>query len=242
MTLIRLLRSALLAALLAAAGLLAWGHFRSHPEDLPWTKLDLAQPIGAFTGRKLAGLAGEGEQCLALLGRAGIRYTSLPPRQPSAQCGYRDAVRFRPGGALTVGYAPPDLGTACPVAAALALWEWHVVQPAAIEHFGSQVDRIEHLGSFSCRRLYGRSEGAWSEHATANAIDVAGFGLRDGTRISVLNDWDDEGPRAAFLRDVRDGACRLFATVLSPDYNAAHRDHFHFDQADRGAIGWRACR
>jgi hypothetical protein len=41
---------------------------------------------------------------------------------------------------------------------------------------------------------------------------------------------------------VRDGACRLFATTLSPDYNAAHADHLHLDQANRGAGGWRACR
>ena len=45
-----------------------------------------------------------------------------------------------------------------------------------------------------------------------------------------------------FLRRVRDGACGLFATVLSPDYNAAHRDHLHLDQADRGMGGWRSCR
>ncbi len=44
------------------------------------------------------------------------------------------------------------------------------------------------------------------------------------------------------LREVRDGACDLFATVLSPDYNAAHRDHLHLDQAERGEMGWRACR
>ena len=44
------------------------------------------------------------------------------------------------------------------------------------------------------------------------------------------------------LREVRDGACDLFATTLSPDYNAAHRDHLHLDQAARGARGWRACR
>ena len=51
----------------------------------------------------------------------------------------RDAVRFAPGGALAIGYRPADLGTACPVAAALALWEWHVVQPAARRHFGREV-------------------------------------------------------------------------------------------------------
>jgi hypothetical protein len=60
--------------------------------------------------------------------------------------------------------------------------------------------------------------------------------------VTVVGDWKGEGERAAFLREVRDGACDLFATVLSPDYNAAHRDHLHLDQARRGAMGWRACR
>ncbi|WP_375292508.1 extensin family protein, partial [Sphingomonas melonis] len=84
--------------------------------------------------------------------------------------------------------------------------------------------------------------GTWSEHATADAVDIAGFRLADGRRITVVGDWTGSGDKAAFLREVRDGACRLFATTLSPDYNAAHRDHLHLDQADRGAMGWRACR
>jgi hypothetical protein len=85
-------------------------------------------------------------------------------------------------------------------------------------------------------------QGAWSEHSTANAVDIAAFRLEDGTRISVLSDWEAQGAKAGFLRDVRTGACDLFATVLSPDYNEAHRDHLHFDQARRGAMGWRGCR
>jgi hypothetical protein len=177
---LRFIRITLLLGLLGLAGLLLYGRSRSHPEDMPWTALDLARPIGAFTGRKLAALSGDGAQCRALLGRAGVRYTALPDRSDGAQCGYRDAVRFRPGGALEAGFAPADLGTSCPVAAALALWEWHVVQPAAIRHFGTKVDRIEHFGSYSCRRMYGRGEGAWSEHSGANAVDIAGFRLRTG--------------------------------------------------------------
>jgi hypothetical protein len=166
----------------------------------------------------------------------------LPPRRASGQCGYEDAVRFAGGGAIGIDWRPADLAASCPVAAGLALWEWHVVQPAALRHFGSRVASIDHFGSYSCRRLYGRSEGGWSEHATANAVDIAGFRLENGTRITVIGDWRGEGAKAAFLREVRDGACRLFATVLSPDYNAAHRDHFHLDQAARGATGWRGCR
>jgi hypothetical protein len=222
--------------------LLLYGYSRSHPEDMPWTELDLARPIGAFAGRKISALDREGgDSCKALLGRAGIRYTALPPRS-GEQCGYSDGVRFARGGALEIAYAPRDLGTSCPVAAGLALWEWHVVQPAALRHFGSKVASIDHFGSFSCRRIYGRSEGFWSEHATANALDIAGFRLEDGTRISVVGDWQSEGPKAAFLREVRDGACKAFSTVLSPDYNAAHRDHLHLDQANRGSFGWRGCR
>lgn len=242
MRLLPLLKTLLLVALLGFGGLLLYGYARSHPEDLPWTRLDLAQPVGIFTGRKLAAL-GEDEpaRCRALLDRAGIRFAPLAPLS-AGQCGYDDAVRFGRGGALEIGYAPAALGTSCPVAAALALWEWHVVQPAALEHFGSKVARIEHFGSYSCRRIYGRSQGAWSEHASANAVDIAGFVLEDGTRISVLRDWERDGPRADFLRAVRNGACDLFATVLSPDYNEAHRDHFHLDQAARGAMGWRGCR
>jgi hypothetical protein len=239
---LRTLKVLLVLAVLAFAGLLLWGYAKRHPEDLPWTALDLSQPVGAFTGRKLARLEGDPEQCRTLLRRAGIRFASLPPRRAGAQCGYRDAVRLQAGGALGIGWRPADLGTSCPVAAALALWEWHVVQPAALSRFGSRVAAIDHYGSYSCRRLYGRDRGAWSEHATANAIDIAGFRLEDGTRISVVGDWSGGGAKAAFLREVRDGACDLFATVLSPDYNEAHRDHFHLDQAARGAMGWRGCR
>ena len=239
---LRLLKASLLLALVLFAGLLFYGYARRHPEDMPWTKLDLTQPVGAFTGRKLAGLAGDGARCRGLLAQAGIRFVPLPPRRASEQCGYDDAVRFAGGGALEIDYRPGGLGTSCAVAASLALWEWHVVQPAALKHFGRRVAAIEHFGSYSCRRLYGRSEGAWSEHARANAVDVAGFRLDGGVRIGVLGDWQGEGARAAFLRDVRDGACRLFATVLSPDYNAAHRDHLHLDQAARGEMGWRGCR
>jgi hypothetical protein len=239
---LRRVKILLAVALLGFAAFLAWGYARNHPEDVPWTKLDLARPVGAFTGRKLAALGGNPAECRALLGRAGIRFVALPPRDPGGSCGYDHAVRFSGGGALGLAWRPGGPATSCPVAAGLALWEWHVVQPAALRHFGVEAAAVDHYGSYSCRRIYGRSEGPWSEHATANAVDIAAFRLADGRRITVLSDWNGEGPEARFLREVRDGACRLFATTLSPDYNAAHRDHLHLDQAERGALGWRGCR
>ncbi len=230
----------LLFAVLVCAVFLAVVWLRGRPQDLPWTKVDLGEPIGLFTGRKLAALADDFPQCRALLDRAGVAYSSADPvtRADVPQCGFSDGIALTEGVALS----PEGLTMSCPVAAALIKWEWDIVQPAARRHFGSRVATITHFGSYSCRRLYGRESGGWSEHATADAVDISGFRLADGTVISVLKDWPGEGAKAAFLREVRDGACKLYATVLSPDYNAQHADHFHMDQASRGASGWRACR
>lgn len=226
---------------LAAIAFAIYALVRNRPQDLPWTELDLGQPVGLFTGRKLAGLTQDFAGCRALMDRAGISYDVLPAVE-AGTCGYADGVQFARAGTRRIDMLPGDLGTSCPVAAALAMWEWNVVQPAARRHFGVRVSAIEHYGSYSCRRIVGRGDGAMSEHATADALDISAFRLEDATRITVKGDWAGEGAKAAFLREVRDGACGLYATVLSPDYNAAHQDHFHFDQAERGAMGWRVCR
>ena len=231
----------LLFVLLVAVALAAlWVRDRVQrfPQDFPWTPLELEQPVGTFTGRKIAALGDDPGQCRGLLTQAKITFTALPARGDGATCGYTEAVRLRDG---AVDYRPAGLGMRCAVAAGLAVWE-RGVELAALRHFGSRVIAIDHFGSYSCRRLYGRAEGQWSEHASANAVDIAGFRLADGTRVSVVRDWRGTGPKAAFLREVRDGACGLFSSVLSPDYNAAHRDHFHLDQAARGAMGGRVCR
>ena len=227
---------------LAMAALLLWSLARRPPQDMPWTPLDLGQKVGMFTGRKLTALTQDRAACLALLDRAGIRYNRLPDRRDGPRCIYDDAVRFTPGGARDLAYRPAAPGLSCPVAASLALWEWNSVQPAARELLGAEVVAIDHLGSYNCRRIGGRTSSDWSEHASANAIDIAAFRLSDGRRISLVRDWKDEGAAGRFLHRVRDDACGLFATTLSPDYNAAHADHLHLDQAYRGPIGWRLCR
>lgn len=239
---LRLFRWAVGLAVLLGLGFAGYALLRNRPQDLPWTKLDLGAPIGAFTGRKIAALGDTFTACRVVLRSAGVRYDLLPALRPGGQCGYDGAVRLKSEGARTIGFSPRSPGISCPVAVGLAKWEWDVLQPAARRHFGASVVTIEHFGSYSCRRIYGRGSGDWSEHATANALDISGFRLSNGKRISVVKDWQSDGGDAAFLHEVRDGACRLFATVLSPDYNAAHRDHLHLDQAARGAMGWRACR
>lgn len=234
----RLIGWLIFVAILAGAYLFARDYIRRHPQDVPWTRLELGDPIGKFTGRKLADLTDEPVQCRAVLERAGVDLDAAPAHHEGPNCGYVDGVRLAPE---SVEFQPRPPVTSCPVAAAMLLLEQRVIQPAAAEHLGSGVAAIHQLGSYSCRRLYGRDEGEFSEHATADAIDIGGFTLEDGRTVSVLQDWNEDSPEAAFLRDVRDGACDLFATVLSPDYNAAHADHLHLDQAERGAMGFRVC-
>lgn len=192
---------------------------------------------------KLAGLTDDSAKCLTLLRSAGIADKLLEPSQPALpQCNVADAVRLAPRPGKDPAYLPDRLVTSCPVAAALALWEREVVQLAALRLKGLRVIAIEHSGSFACRRLYGRQDGPFSEHATADAIDITAFRFADGSRLTVAEDWKSDERSTAFLRATRDGACQLFSTVLSPEYNSAHSDHLHFDMAERGRFGGRICR
>ncbi|MBB6123949.1 extensin family protein [Sphingobium subterraneum] len=236
-----IIKMAAVIVLLLLGGLIAFAFLKPGPQDVPWTALRLGDPVGIFTGRKIAALTAQREQCIGLLRNAGLVVEALPPLRLSEQCAAPDRVRLAPGQAMLV-LSPTSVAPSCPVVAATAVWHWQVLQPAAQRIFGTSLREIEHLGSFSCRRIYGRETGTWSEHATADALDVSGFVLADGRRISVVRDWSDTGDKGTFLRIARDGACGLFATVLSPDYNAAHRDHFHLDQAERGSMRWRVCR
>ncbi|VVT14760.1 extensin-like domain-containing protein [Erythrobacter sp. EC-HK427] len=221
----------LLCVALAIAGR-AW--LAENPQHNPWAPLDLRDPPGWATGTKLGGLRGDVAACHAVLERSGIAFTALPPTGEAA-CARPDRLT---SAALPLAPAAPEM--TCPVAVGLVLWLEHGVQPLAMEAFDSRIARIEHLGTYNCRRMYNAPDAPWSEHATGNAIDIAAFVLEDGRRISVLEDWPDEGEKARFLRDARDAACPAFGAVLSPDYNAAHADHLHLDHGRNRAIG--TCR
>lgn len=201
---------------------------------IPVDALDLEQPIGPVTLRQLLALKGAPTQCLATLTASQLQVRTLPDRRNGPFCGYSDVVQILRS---TVPYSGP-VHLTCPMAAALYLWERDVVAPAAVKYFGSRLVRIDHMGTYSCRRRRGGSSNRPSEHATANAIDIGGFRLEDGRRITVLGDWSDgTAAERAFLREIGSRACDVFQVVLGPDYNSAHRDHFHLDMGD-----WNVCR
>lgn len=219
---------AFVALMLGALFLSAQAWLRDHPQHNPWAPLDLNDPPGWATQRKLAALRNDPAECRAVLERSGVAFEAFPATG-EGECRREDRTVLT---AAPLSPSPPQ--TTCAVAAGFELWLRQGVQPAAEELLGARVARIEHFGAYSCRRMYGRETGRWSEHSTGNALDIAAFVLADGRRIAVLADWNSEGAEATFLHRARDAGCRVFGTVLSPDYNAAHADHLHFDQAARG--------
>jgi hypothetical protein len=228
----RLLLVLTLVAAAVAAALVARGDAAIPPGWRPWGPPEIAAPPGPFTRLQLAAIGTDAEDCFEALRRAGIDVARVPDRLREDGCGWRGAGRVEPGDLrVRSGF----VGT-CPLIAALAMLERHVVDPAAREHLGAGVRTIEHLGVYACRNLYGRAAGRRSEHAGANAIDLSAFRLTDGRTVSVARHWEAEGPEGRFLRAVGAGACRVFDVVLGPGYNRAHADHFHLDMGR-----FRAC-
>ncbi len=172
-------------------------------------------------------------QCLSELGQAGARFDTLPDRYIGQGCSNLNTVQMHAlasdSGQLEVRNLGP---VTCPVSTAFAAWARFGVDRAAQQVFGSSLASIQTMGSFSCRNVAGTSRR--SAHASADAIDIGGFVLADGRRISVADGWSGSRQEREFLRIVQRSACRRFATVLSPDYNAAHRDHLHLEGVIEG--------
>ncbi len=276
------------------------------------------------------------KDCLRRLAPLGTQVEIAEPIRQE-RCGAPAPVVLKRIGSVEL-QPPPVLN--CAMVASLHAWVENTLQPAAQELLGSPVVRIRNASGYVCRNRVGsllHSE-RLSEHALANAIDIAGFATADGRSIDVLGQWgptarelreeqeraaeaaaeaeaaarqaeklaaeaasaakaargakqvaakaeaartkaeaerkreearekgaawrktltrtaalggqpprhqrrdekkgaDAKGPtptpEAAFLRRLHNGACGTFTTVLGPEANAAHRNHFHFDLATR---------
>ena len=218
---------------MGGAAVSVWrGWLEVPPQWNPWAPLDVKAAPNWLTGYKLMRLRSDPELCAQALSSSDLR-VSPQADSPGAKCPLIGALRVQ-GGEVALS---SSFIASCPLAVAYAMFEHHTLQPAAQSLSGQKVARVDHLGSFACRNVYNRESGALSRHASADALDIAGFRLADGRTISVLKDWPKQNQDAEFLRQLRDGACESFSVVLSPDYNAAHRNHFHVD------VGrWSVCR
>ena len=191
------------------------------------------QPIGGETRSAVLRESADLQQCVAQLTAARVTFRPVPDRVNSATCGLTAGGALGPDMGTVARMAPGDIEMTCRTALALSIWRRQSLEPAAREILGSDVVQIDHMGAYACRAVNnGAGSTRVSAHSQAAALDVSGVRLRDGRRITVTDDWSGDEPEARFLRRIRDDACRIFGTVLSPDYNAVHRDHLHLEATD----------
>jgi hypothetical protein len=274
-------------------------------------------------------------ECVKLLAPIAAEVEIAQPVRHEA-CGTPAPVLLRRigTGAHKVEVSPPAVLN-CAMVVGLHAWVEKTLQPAAREALGTPIVRLRNASGYVCRARNGHPLGTdrLSEHALANAIDIAGFITADGRTIDVARSWgptardrhdadkiaatqakdtktgpakkdtakpkpvqarpvnkkisaiahrlseepseakkqdakalrktaavqrhgkatsdvsadpkaipvtggperEDAKMRAegAFLHRLHKGACGVFGTVLGPEANEAHRDHFHFDLASR---------
>jgi len=198
----------------------------------PLPAIDLADPSRPLADWRLAAMRYNRDLCRRVLVAPHVEVEPIADHPFEDGCGWTNAVRMSNAGGVRAGF---DKIT-CEAATAFALWLEYGVQPAAQDTFAQRVVAVQSFGTYACRNIVGAKfwKSRRSEHAIANAVDIAGFTLANGQHISVRRQWRSDGPEARFLRAAHDSACRYFRVVLGPDFNPEHHDHFHLDRG----IGW----
>lgn len=199
----------------------------------PFTPLTLDDPPGRITQYKLRRLTPEA--CSSLLAQANQRnlIRTQAVADSGGECPLSDVVRVRDFGPVSLN---GSFLASCPLALSSALFVSQQARPLTKRFTGSELTRIEHLGSFACRNIYHRPDARRSEHATAEALDIAAFRLANGERVTVLKGWKSAKTQP-WLKALLAASCGYYGNGLGPEYNAAHANHFHL-----GMRGFGLCR
>ena len=186
------------------------------------------RPVGAKPVTLNLPTSRDTQACFADLSREQVRYSPLPDRDYGGGCQVTGSVQL-----IDIGVPVTNLkGMRCGLARTFVAWTRHAVAPAARQILGSDLVRVESFGTYACRNVIGSATAGnrLSGHAIANAVDISGFVLADGRRITVLDGWrSGDADVREFLQAIHASACKRFGTVLSPDYNAAHANHLHLE-------------
>nr|WP_249430727.1 extensin family protein [Enterobacter cloacae] len=221
----------LLVFILVAVATVGYRWLPSHYN--PFTPLSLDDPPGPITQYKLRRLTPEA--CASLLSQANQKalIRTQPVADSAGACPLHNVVRVRDFGPVSLN---SSFLASCPLALSSALFVSQQARPLTRTWTGSELVRIEHLGSYACRNIYHRPDARRSEHATAEALDISAFRLANGERVTILHGWRSTKTQP-WLQALLTASCGYYGNGLGPEYNAAHANHFHL-----GMRGFGLCR
>lgn len=163
----------------------------------------------------------------SVCGVKGIRGRAVGPvRGKIAGCSIKNPVKIAEVDGVKF---TREVLVGCDTAQSLYGWVRKSAKPV-VGRKGGGLAKIQMIAGYSCRNRNSAKSGKLSEHAKGKAIDIAGFILKDGTVLSVKRDWHSAN-KGRTLKKLHKTACGPFGTVLGPNANRFHRDHFHFDVA-----------
>ncbi|KFE36403.1 extensin family protein [Thioclava atlantica] len=161
----------------------------------------------------------------SLCGIPGLEGQVIAPIDGPGACGIENPVQITAVSGIRLT-TPARVN--CSAARSFKRWVDRGIRPA-VGRRGGGIEAIRIAASYSCRSRNSQRGAKLSEHAKGNAIDVSGVILRDGTRLSVLENWRGDGRRV--MRKMHRSACGPFGTVLGPKSDRFHQDHIHVDVA-----------
>lgn len=163
----------------------------------------------------------------------GQKLATIPGRLPG--CGIQNPVRVSSVSGVALS-TPAVLN--CSTAKALNNWVQDGVKPI-IARLGGGASSLQVIAGYSCRTRNNQPGAKISEHGKGKALDISAINLKDGSSVSVLEDWR-KGRKGRLLTRLHRAACGPFGTVLGPDADRFHRDHFHVDTGN--GTGGTYCR
>ena len=192
------------------------------------------------------------ESCLSALDQLGVQYTRAtspddrPAGNDSLVCALDSPVNLNNTIAgveyvYIVGDVPAPVFVNCEFARALHRFSETLAD--------LDIVRVGHIGTYNCRLIGGSN--SISEHGFANAIDLQWFETSDGRRYSVLDHWEHDVASSYWERDISANFATeegrwlydlgrimftrgMFNIILTPQFNAAHDNHFHVDLTPGG--------
>jgi hypothetical protein len=214
-------------------------------EPAPAPAPTLAFPkLESGAGWSADSIKSERAECFERLRGLDVKFTALAPIGQANSCGAPAPLEVNEIAGVAI---VPSGAFTCDMVEALHGWIGNSVVPSARQHLDKNVVKINNASAYVCRRRNGLASGKLSEHAKANALDIATLGFDDGSSINIKGDWSGVkqlmgmSGKGNFLRQIRRDSCIRFTTVLGPGSDRYHGDHFHIDVARRNN-GYRICK